>query len=159
MSRFPDRFPDPFSGSGLSRFPDSFSEGRMSGPQEPKTIEAQQFIVRDGNGKVRATLGAVNAWSKTVLSLHDEEGVPRTYLELEAGGYPSLSFLRADGNPWFIVRRTNNGRTVLKLTRDNARPGLTIVVPDDGDVKVGLGKSNGEEVMLQGEIELEDFGT
>jgi hypothetical protein len=56
----------------------------MSGPQDPKTIEAQQFIVRDGNGKVRATLGAVNAFGKTVLSLHDEEGVPRTYLELEA---------------------------------------------------------------------------
>jgi hypothetical protein len=130
----------------------------MSGPQEPKTIEAEQFIVRDGNGKVRATLGTANSLSKPVLSLHDEEGVPRTYLELEAGGYPCLSFLRTDGNPWFIVRRTNNGRTLLRLTRDNATPGLTIIVPDDGDVKVGLGRSDGEEVRLQGEIELEDFG-
>jgi hypothetical protein len=131
----------------------------MSSSKDPKTIEAQQFIVRDEYGKVRAVLGCVNAWNKAFFQLHDENGVPRTCLELEKGGYPSLSFCRKDGNPWFIVRRTNNGRTLIKLTRDNARRGLTIIVPDDGDVKISLGNSAGEEVWQLGEIEMEDFGT
>jgi hypothetical protein len=134
------------------------SEGYMSDPQEPKVVEAQEFIVRDKNGYIRATLGAENASGETVLSLHDDKGIPRIYLELEGGGYPSLSFLREDGNPWFVVRRTNNGTTVLTLTRDNARPGLIVIVPDDGDAKVGLGKSDGEEVWLQGDLEQGDFG-
>ena len=47
----------------------------MSSEEEPRIIEAQQFIVRDEAGKIRATLGALNSLGEPTLSLHDREGI------------------------------------------------------------------------------------
>lgn len=131
----------------------------MSSPREPKIVEAQQFVVRDENGKIRASLGVVNSQGTPFLTMNDENGVPRVDIEVQAGGYPSFSFSQQDGNPYFVVRRTNSGTTILTLSRGDATPGLIVIVPDAGDVKVGLAKSDGEEVWLQGHMELGDFGT
>jgi hypothetical protein len=130
----------------------------MTSPPQPKIVEAQQFIVRDENGKIRATLGAVNSKDSALLALHDEAGVARVDLEVLPDGYPSFSFSRGDGNPWFVLRRTNSQTTVLALNRGDATHGVVVIVPDVGDIKIGLTRGDGEETWLQGGIEPGDFG-
>ena len=89
------------------------------------------FITTPSWGHARRTLAKSmpSRISFKSLTLFDSgrRGQPILLHSPRCFGYPSLSFLRADGNPWFIVRRTNNGRTVLRLTRDNARPGLPFI--------------------------------
>ncbi len=61
-----------------------------------KVVEAEQFILRDSNGKHRAQLG-VKADGLVGLVLFDQKGQSRAAVALEADGTPSLGLFEKDG--------------------------------------------------------------
>src|SRR5262245_66492492 len=43
-----------------------------------KSLEAEEFVLRDSRGQVRASLGTAQGSNSTVLQFHGENGKPRT---------------------------------------------------------------------------------
>jgi hypothetical protein len=119
----------------------------MSSQEQPRTIEAQQFIVRDDAGKIRATLGVLNSWGGACLSLHDKQGVPRIYVEI-IDDHPTLRFMRPEGDPLFFFGRREDASPVLGLARNDATPALLIAAAEGKDVQVAVCRADGEHVWL-----------
>ncbi|OFV94413.1 MAG: hypothetical protein A3H28_09725 [Acidobacteria bacterium RIFCSPLOWO2_02_FULL_61_28] len=83
----------------------------------PRTVEANEFTLRDGSGRVRGQLSMTN--SGPALSLYDQNGHVRTMLDVLASG-PGLSLLDA------------NGKIRAALVVEANGPGLALV---DGNGK------------------------
>src|SRR4051794_30327323 len=62
---------------------------------EPKTVEAERFVVRDKAGKVRAEMG-LDSEGLPQIRLSDKDGVNR-WVGLVKGDTPSLSLHGKDG--------------------------------------------------------------
>ena len=53
----------------------------QTAPHRPlRALEAEEFLLRDSRGQVRASLGTTQNPSATVLQIHSETGKPRTRL-------------------------------------------------------------------------------
>jgi len=119
----------------------------MSDVEKPDVIEAQQFLVRDKKGTIRASFGVLNSWSETILSLNDETGTPRVYMEI-VDGFPTFRFMRPDGNPLFSFGKTENGSPILAVSRNDATPALIVIAKEGSDVMVGICRRDGEPIWL-----------
>src|SRR5271170_888168 len=64
----------------------------------PDTLEAQQFLVRDSGGKLRAALGVISDGA-VGLNFTGPNGNLRTSLDVPAAKTPGLAFYREDGKP------------------------------------------------------------
>jgi hypothetical protein len=93
------------------------------GADKGKVIEAERFIIRDTNGKIRASL------------------------ELGEAGYPSLYFRDAEGKPC-VSLRSGPGVEDLRLG-DEAANSQFIVSAEDGDgVNMSLERLDGDSIQL-----------
>ncbi len=77
-----------------------------------RTVEANEFVLRDESGRVRGRLSMTD--SGPALSLYDQNGHIRIMLDVLASG-PGLSLLDA------------NGKIRLVLTVEASGPGLALV--------------------------------
>jgi hypothetical protein len=118
----------------------------------PKTIEAEQFVLRDEKGKMRADLGFMPD-GMPALSLYDGDGKTLLSANVRPDGKPSLYLtdkdknvlhlgVLSDGNPniWFmdgkgqpraILGLAKGGDPMLHLADSNGKPRVSISV-DDG---------------------------
>lgn len=99
------------------------SMGQTSPHRLPKTLEAEEFVLRDGRGQVRASLGMAQNPTATVLQIHGDNGKPRTRITVSSDGSSSLEVM--DG-----------GERVRVL----------LGVKDSGSPRIWLGNENGKIV-------------
>jgi hypothetical protein len=86
----------------------------QTAPHRPlRALEAEEFLLRDSRGQVRASLGTTQNPSATVLEIHNENGKPRTRLIVAGDGTSSLE-----------VMDSSDRIRVLLGVRDNGLPRL-----------------------------------
>ena len=117
----------------------------MEKPDVPKVVEAEQFVLRDEHGVVRAWLGLSSVGP--ALQLCDRKGVPRNSIDLQ-NDKPCIGVMRQDGNPLLSFKQLDDGSTILGLSRNNRTPALLIIGEDGKDVQVALCRSDGEPVWV-----------
>ena len=68
----------------------------QTGTRQPQSLEAEQFILRGSDGKVRGTMG-ITPDGAVGFSLADVRGKTRITLDVEAHGSPGLDFYDSQG--------------------------------------------------------------
>src|SRR5271156_872782 len=91
----------------------------------PDTMEAQQFLVRDSGGKLRAALGVLSDGA-VGLNLTDPSGRTRLTVDLAANGTPGVDLYDQDGK----VRAT-------MALGDDGLPGVGLYGPN-GNLRTSL---------------------
>lgn len=108
----------------------------QASPNSSETVEARQFVLRDGSGNVRAVLG-VSPEGAVGLNLDDATGRTRLTLDVDYAGSPGLDLFDQSGKRRAIISLGQNGepsaglydaegklRTSLDIPGANT-PGLT----------------------------------
>lgn len=145
-------------GAGLTGL--ALATGAVMGAQNrtPEVIEAQQFVVRDGNGKLRARLGlqpfAVGVYlydadgkpraalidkfeMGTQLQFSDHGGQVRTAAGANADGRPFLTFLGSEAGTIAALDENGQGGGELKLFGHRRDP--SVRTADAGIYLLGTG--------------------
>ena len=91
----------------------------------PDTLEAQQFLVRDSSGKLRAALGVMSDGA-VGLNFSDPSGRTRLTVDLAANGTPGVDLYDQDGK----VRAT-------MALGDDGLPGVGLYGPN-GNLRTSL---------------------
>jgi hypothetical protein len=120
------------------------AEGRLA-----EVVEAERFVVRDGEGHVRAVIG-VNQDGASRIVLQDRDGRERLRLSLLPDGSPGMTFADREGRSRAVLGllpdetstlvfadRWGMTRAVLGLSPDESS---TLVFADrNGEARVGVG--------------------
>lgn len=85
--------------------------GQAPPHRPPKSLEAEEFVLRDSRGQVRASLGTPPGSNATVLQFHGENGKPRTRITVAS-----------DGTSSFEVMDTGDHVRILLGVRDTGVP-------------------------------------
>jgi hypothetical protein len=108
--------------------------GGSSQKKIPKTIEADQYVLRDEAGKRRAVL-EVCTQGHTVLSLSDKNEKPRVTLVVAADGSPVMSLDDENGHSRVSFASSKVfGGSVINLADREGKLRLGMAVRDDGGV-------------------------
>jgi hypothetical protein len=91
----------------------------------PETLEAQQFLLRDGSGKLRGAMGVLSGGA-VGLNLSDSNGRTRVTVDLASNGTPGVDLYDQDGKE----------RATMALG-DAGQPGLGLYGPD-GHLRTSL---------------------
>jgi hypothetical protein len=122
---------------------------RVNAGQVQEVVEANRFVLRDGDGHIRALIG-VNQDNSSRLVLQDRDGRERLRLTLLADGSPGVSFTDREGKSRAVLGllpdetatlvfadRWGKTRAVLGLSPDESS---TLVFADrNGETRVGVG--------------------
>ncbi len=105
-----------------------------------QTIEAEKFILKDGNGGVRASLGLADGGVS--LDLYDNNGKGRARLALNADGFPS-----------FVVRDANaKSAIVLSVFEGDEKTTALAFYDQSGKIALSLGVTGtGSRIALYDE--------
>jgi len=68
----------------------------QTGTRQPQSLEAEQFVLRGSDGKVRGTVG-ITPDGAVGFSLADVKGQTRITLDVESHGSPGLDFYDSQG--------------------------------------------------------------
>ena len=137
---------DSFIGGAIST---EFMSGVAAGARQPRKVEAEQFVMVDGDGAQRATL-QVSASGIAALSMYDGQGHARAELRVTKDVRASVAFFDQNGSRRVAVGEdpsragiaiyATNGRQLVNLSAaaDN-ETSLTLYDPDTGRARAGLG--------------------
>jgi hypothetical protein len=75
----------------------------------PKSLEAEEFVLRDSRGQVRASLGTAQGSNSTVLQFHGENGKPRTRITVASDGTSSLEVMDTGDHVRLLLGVRENG--------------------------------------------------
>src|SRR5258705_13142056 len=75
----------------------------------PKSLEAEEFVLRDSRGQVRAVLGTAQNATATMLQIFGENGKPRTRLTVASDGSSSLEVIDSGERVRVLVGVKDNG--------------------------------------------------
>ena len=75
----------------------------------PKSLEAEEFMLRDSRGQVRAVLGTAQNGSATMLQIFGENAKPRTRLTVASDGTSSLEVIDSGERVRVLVGVKDNG--------------------------------------------------
>jgi hypothetical protein len=81
----------------------------------PKSLEAEEFVLRDSRGQVRASLATDQNANATMLQIFGENGKPRTRLTVSADGTSSLEVLDSGEHVRVLLGVRDNGSPRLWL--------------------------------------------
>jgi len=82
----------------------------QTAPHRPlRALEAEEFLLRDSRGQVRASLGTTQNPSTTVLQMHSENGKPRTRLIVSGDGTSSLEVMDSSERVRVLLGVRDNG--------------------------------------------------
>ena len=87
----------------------------------PRVLEAEEFVLRDNRGQVRATFGTAQRPSATVLQIHNENGKPRTRLSVSGDGTSSLEFMDTGDRVRVVLGIRDNGSPRVWLGNETGR--------------------------------------
>jgi len=99
-----------------------------------RVISANEFVLKDPSGEVRAALGMANG--KPGLALYDKDGKARASLELGKNGEPALTLYDRDGKARADLHLDERG-AFLNLVEENGKSLATLGVgksPEYGEV-------------------------
>lgn len=89
----------------------------------PKSLEAEEFVLRDSRGQVRASLGTAQNPNATVLQIFGENGKPRARIAV-----------------------SNDGTSSLEVIDSGERVRVLLGVKDNGSPRIWLGNETGKIV-------------
>src|SRR5262245_23471047 len=87
----------------------------------PKTLEAEEFVLRDGRGQVRASLGIAQNPTATVFQLHGDDGKPRTRITVSNDGTSSFEVMDGGDRVRVLLGVRDNGVPRIWLGNENGR--------------------------------------
>jgi hypothetical protein len=92
----------------------------QAAPHRPsKSLEAEEFVLRDSRGQVRASLGTNP--SSTVLQIHAENGRPRARIIVSSDGTSSLEVMDAAERVRVLLGVKDNGSPRLWLGNETGK--------------------------------------
>ena len=83
--------------------------GQIAPHRPVKTLEAEEFVLRDGRGQIKASLGTTQGPSATILQIHGENGKPRTRVTVSSDGTSSLEVLDSSEQVRVLLGVRENG--------------------------------------------------
>jgi hypothetical protein len=83
--------------------------GQAPSHRMPKSLEAEEFVLRDSRGQVRAVLGTAQSASATMLQIFGENGKPRTRLTVASDGTSSLEIIDSGERVRVLLGVKDNG--------------------------------------------------
>jgi hypothetical protein len=86
-----------------------------------KSLEAEEFVLRDSRGQVRASLGTTQNSSTTVLQIHAENGKPRARITVSSDGTSSLEVMDAGERVRVLLGVKDNGSPRIWLGNDTGK--------------------------------------
>ena len=95
--------------------------GQAAPHRVPKSLEAEEFVLRDGRGQVRASLGVAQNPTATVLQIHGENGKPRTRITVSSDGTSSLEVMDAGERVRVLLGVKDNGSPRIWLGSDSGK--------------------------------------
>ena len=110
----------------------------------PQAIEAQQFVVKDPQGHIRATLGFSGGAPQ--LRLYDDRATLRASLIVGANGAPGISLYDPAGNQTVGLASLDGGPS-LALTQGAQRLLSLQEVSKQPDIILGVNKKDGTVIM------------
>lgn len=122
--------------------------GQAAPPRAPKVVEADEFVLRDGKGAVRAMLGFRGG--APLLSFYDEEQTLRVGLGFTPAGLPTVAILSKDGNIRSSLTVLANDTTALYLYDQNERPHAVLAVKTDGTPSLSVFGKDKEGTAILG---------
>lgn len=90
-------------------------------PHRPKSLEAEEFVVRDSRGQIRASLGTTQNDGATVLQLHAENGKPRARITVSSDGTSSLEVMDAGERVRVLLGVKDNGSPRIWLGNETGK--------------------------------------
>lgn len=95
--------------------------GQTAPHRLPKSLEAEEFVLRDSRGQVRASLGTAQNPSATVLQIHGDNGKPRTRVTVSSDGTSSLEVMDAADHVRVLLGVKDNGSPRLWLGNEHGK--------------------------------------
>ena len=93
----------------------------QAAPHRPKSLEAEEFVLRDSRGQVRASLGTTQSQSATVLQIHAENGKPRARITISSDGTSSLEVMDGGERVPLLLGVKENGSPRIWLGNENGK--------------------------------------
>ncbi len=112
---------------------------------EPRAVEAQQFVLRDAHGVVRARLG-VGPGGDVVFSLHDPEGRSRAGLMVHADGASRMDLINEQGEAEASLSVTATGPALALFAGSAAR--LVAMITHEGPAIALLDESSRRRLTI-----------
>ena len=109
----------------------------------PETLEAQQFLLRDGSGKLRGAMGVLSDGA-VGLNFSDPSGRTRLTLDLAANGTPGLDLYDQDGKVRATVALGDAGEPGVGLFGPNGNLRTSLDVPAAKTPGLAFYKSDGK---------------
>jgi hypothetical protein len=135
-----------------------FTSAVAAGAKQPQKIEAEQFVMVDGDGTEAAAL-QVTASGIAALAMYDAQGHSRAEIRVTKDGRASVAFFDQNGSRLVamgedpsrtgIAIYATNGKQLATLSAapDN-ESSLTLYDPDTGRARAGLGLTTGGSPAL-----------
>ena len=86
-----------------------------------KSLEAEEFVLRDSRGQIRASLGTTENAGSTVLQLHAENGRPRARITVSSDGTSSLEVIDAGERVRVLLGVKDNGSPRIWLGNETGK--------------------------------------
>jgi len=83
--------------------------GQIAPHRPVRTLEAEEFVLRDSRGQIRASLGTTQGPSATVLQIHGDNGKPRTRVTVSGDGTSSLEVMDSSDHVRLLLGVRENG--------------------------------------------------
>jgi hypothetical protein len=94
----------------------------QTAPHRPlRALEAEEFLLRDSRGQIRASLGTTQNPSATVLEMYNENGKPRTRLIVAGDGASSLEVMDSSDRIRVLLGVRDNGLPRLWLGNETGK--------------------------------------
>lgn len=96
--------------------------------RQPQSLEAEQFVLRDSDGKVRGAMG-ITPEGSVGLNLTDVKGQTRITLDIAENGTPGMDFYDAQGKLRATFALGPNGTPGMGLYDDKGKLRTSLDVP------------------------------
>ncbi len=118
------------------------------GKDKPRVVEAEAFVLRDGEGKQRAVLSMEKPNTPSLVLL-DQNGTKRVYLLAEQGGRASLGLGPGDGGIRTVLRVNSGGDAHLNFFDKDGKRGSQFGIDLLGQPSLHLMTEGRHQVALE----------
>jgi hypothetical protein len=95
--------------------------GQTAPHRSIRTLDAEEFVLRDSRGQIRASLGTTQGPSATILEIHGDNGKPRTRVTVSSDGTSSLEFMDSGDRVRLLLGVRDNGLPRIWLGNETGR--------------------------------------